>query len=283
MQEIVVIFIILTAIAIAYLWIYPQFVGNHVKRMQIYDVVISLAAFVVVAAIYMGDDLKFTFIFFETNWAIFTVLCGVVLETPLFFWYLKARGLTREYFSLSWKTGNIWGNASVASVTKQLDDEKWDGLRTSSAKIFLLIASNLFLLGGTVFLILVGDNSLASYTLIHVLLIGVFWFLLRKSARLVADAPDQALDERLLQARNWAYLWSYRWMTFLMTLTLIVVMIFVISADLAPDSDGFRYQVEITWPQLQALWWLFLGYIIMLPSMSFLGIELRHKRIKQGI
>jgi hypothetical protein len=282
MQEIIVIFIIMAAIAISYLWIYPTYVGNNVKRMQGYDLIISLVVIGIVAAIYMGDDLEFTFIFFETNWFVFTLLV-YLFELPLMFWYLKARGITKEYLTSSFGISGagsayIWGNASVKSVAKQLDDEKWNGLRTREAKLFLLIASNVYMFAASIFLLLVGDSPWATFSLIHILLIGVFWFLLRTSSRLVAEAPDAALDERMIQLRNWAYLWSYRWLSFMTTIALITVMVFVIAYDFAPESDGFTYQVEFSWPQLQAIWWFFLGYSLMLPSMSFLGLELRKKK-----
>jgi len=282
MQEIIVIFIILAAIAISYLWIYPTYVGNNVRRMQGYDLVISLVVMGIVAAIYMGDDLEFTFIFFETNWFVFTLLV-FLFELPLMFWYLKARGITKEYLTSSIGIGeagsaNFWGNASVKSVAKQLDDEKWNGLRTRKAKRFLLIASNVYMFAASIFLLFVGDSPWATFSIIHILMIGIFWFLLRTSSRLVAEAPDVALDERMIQLRNWAYLWSYRCLSFMTTIALIKVMVFVIATDLAPESDGFTYQAEFSWPQLQAIWWFFLGYSLMLPSMSFLGLELRKKK-----
>ncbi|MGA1670324.1 MAG: hypothetical protein ACO39F_05485 [Candidatus Nanopelagicaceae bacterium] len=284
MQEIIVIFIIMAAIAISYLWIYPTYVGNNVKRMQGYDLIISLVVIGIVAALYMGDDLEFTFFFFETNWFVFTLLI-YLFEFPLMFWYLKARGITKEYFTSSFGVGgagsaNIWGNASVKSVAKQLDDEKWNGLRTREAKLFLLIGSNVYMFAASIFLLLVGDSPWATFSLIHILLIGVFWFLLRTSSRLVAEAPDAALDERMIQLRNWAYLWSYRWLSFMTTIALITVMIFVIVNDMAPESDGFNYRIEFSWPQMQAIWWLFLGYSLMLPSMSYLGLELRQKKAR---
>ena len=284
MQEIIVIFIIMAAIAISYLWIYPTYVGNNVKRMQGYDLIISLVVIGIVAAIYVGDDLEFTFFFFETNWFVFTLLV-YLFEFPLMFWYLKARGITKEYFRSSFGVGgagsaNIWGNASVKSVAKQLDDEKWNGLRTREAKLFLLIGSNVYMFAASIFLLLVGDSPWATFSLIHILLIGVFWFLLRTSSRLVAEAPDAALDERMIQLRNWAYLWSYRWLSFMTTIALITVMIFVIVNDMAPESDGFNYRIEFSWPQMQAVWWLFLGYSLMLPSMSYLGLELRQKKAR---
>jgi hypothetical protein len=64
------------------------------------------------------------------------------------------------------------------------------------------------------------------------------------------------------------------------TIALITVIIFVIVNDMAPESDGFNYRIEFSWPQMQAIWWLFLGYSLMLPSMSYLGLELRQKKAR---
>lgn len=280
MQEIIVIFILLTSIAIAYLWLYPTFVGRNVRKMAWFDSVIGLVVLGIVALLYMGDDLSFTLFFFETNWIWFTVVMAVVLESPIFFWYLKARGLGKEYREL-FRMGNAWGSASEKSVTKQLNDEKWDGLRTIGAKRFLLIGSNVSMIFGTGFLWLVGDNKWAAYSLLHILFLFVFWFLLRTSARLVADAPDEALDERLTKERDRAYLWSYRWLSMLVFALATALLIFAIVNDMNPESDAFNYQLEVTWPQVQAVFWLIAGYTWMLPSMALLAREVNLERRKR--
>jgi len=277
MQEIIVIFILLASIALAYLWIYPNYAGNNVKKMAWIDAAGGLLVLGIVALLYMGDEISFTLFFFETNWIWFTVVMAVILESPLFFWYLKARGLGKEYWKL-FGMGNAWSTASEKSVTKQLNDEKWDGLRTIGAKKFLLIGSNFTMVVGTTFLWFVGDNKWAAFSLLHILFVFVFWFLLRTSARLVADAPDAALDERLTKERDRAYLWSYRWLSMILFALITGLLIFAITQDMNPDSDGFNYQLGITWPQVQAIFWLVAGYSWMLPSMALLGMELSQDR-----
>jgi hypothetical protein len=43
----------------------------------------------------------------------------------------------------------------------------------------------------------------------------VLYFVLRKSVRHIADAPDELLDERLISLRNAGYLVAYRWLVML--------------------------------------------------------------------
>ncbi|MFZ4629311.1 MAG: hypothetical protein ACOYNR_13370 [Blastocatellia bacterium] len=54
-----------------------------------------------------------------------------------------------------------------------------------------------------------------SYTEIFALVgLLVLYFVLRKSVRHIADAPDELLDERLISLRNAGYLVAYRWLSF---------------------------------------------------------------------
>ena len=131
------------------------------------------------------------------------------------------------------------------------------------------------ILFGTGFLIGVGDNAWASYALIHILFIFVFWFLLRTSVRLIADAPDDILDEMMIDQRNRSYLVAYRWLTALAFTAITALMVFAIFTDLQPASDGFKYLLEFTWPQVQAIFRLFAAYTFMLPSMAMISLELK--------
>jgi hypothetical protein len=282
MNELNMIFVILVTLAVAYLWVYPTFTGNDVRSLALYDIGLTAIPLTIAAVLFWVSDPPFSLIFFETNWFVFTLVTYVLLELPVFFWYLKARGLGQAYwdsFRLAPKGSPdaAWAAASVSSVEKQLNDSKWDGLRTRGAKKFLLIATNVVILFGTGFLSAVGDNALASYALIHILLLGVFWFLLRQSVRLVADAPQEALDERLIRIRDRSYLVAYRWFGVLTALLVIALMVFAIRSDWQPESDGFNYQLSFTWPQVQAVFWLIMGYSAMLPSLAMISQELSRK------
>ena len=285
MNESLVVFVILVTLAASYLWIYPKYAGNDVKKMAWLDFALGFIPLGTSAILFWESDPTFRFIFFDTNWFFFTLLALTLLELPLFFWYLKARGLGKAYwammgFGASNSEGSSWATASVKSVEKQLSDTQWDGLRTKGAKIFLLVSTNLVLLAGTVFLIVVGDNGWTALSLIYILLVFTFWFLLRQSVRLVADAPAEALDERLIRIRDRSYVIAYRWLSLLGLLLATALVFFSIYTDFQTEIDGFSYNIPLTWPQVQAIFWLIFAYSAMLPSMAVIGQELSKKGTK---
>jgi hypothetical protein len=285
MNESLVVFVILATLAASYFWIYPKYAGNDVKKMAWLDFALGFIPVGTSAILFWESDPTFRFIFFDTNWFFFTLLALTLLELPLFFWYLKARGLGKDYWAMMGfgsvgSQGSVWETATVKSVEKQLNDTQWDGLRTRGAKTFLLISTNVFLLAGTVFLVVVGDNGWTALSLIYILLLFTFWFLLRKSVRLVADAPEEALDERLIQIRDRSYVIAYRWLSMLAILLAIALLAFTIFTDWQSESDGFSYKIPLTWPQIQAIFWLIFAYTAMLPSMAVIGQELSKKGTK---
>jgi hypothetical protein len=282
MNESLVVFVILATLALAYFWIYPKYAGNDVKKMAWLDFALGFIPLGFSALMFWQSDPTFRLVFFDTNWFIFTIVALTVLELPLFFWYIKARGLGRAYLESMGFGGSrdAWATASVKSVEKQLNDTQWDGLRTRGAKIFLLVATNLFLFAGTTFLFIVGDNGWTALSLIHILLVFAFMFLLRQSVRLVADAPEEALDERLIRIRDRSYVIAYRWLTLLAVALVTALMVFSIITDSQPQSDGFSYSIPLTWPQVQAIFWLIFAYAAMLPSMAVISQELSKKVAK---
>lgn len=277
MNELLVIFYILATLAVAYLWLYPKYVGNNIRLMAWVDAVVTSIPIGISAILFWTSDPVFQLFSFELNWFAYTLVVLVAIELPIFILYLKARGLTKAYLQAlrgDFSSDGLWTSASAKSVAKQLNDTKWDGLRTSGAKRFLLISSNIALIGGTLLLLQVGDNGWSVFSLIHILLVFVFWFLLRQSVRLVSEAPDEALDEMLLQKRNQSYVIAYRWLSGIALGVVTALMVYSIVVDFETDSDGFNYLLSFTWPQVQALFWLVFGYSFMLPSMTMLSQEL---------
>lgn len=282
MNESLVIFVVLSVLAASYFWIYPKYAGNDVKKMAWFDAGLGFIPLGISAILFWESDPSFNMIFFETNWFWFTLIVLVVLELPLFFWYLKARGLGRQYWAMmgfgsSDSPDAGWATASAKQVQKQLSDTQWDGLRTRGAKIFLLIASNAVLVVGTIFLFLAGDNAWTALSLIYILLIFVLWSLLRQCVRLVADAPEEALDERLIRIRDRSYVIAYRYLALLVLGLATALLAFSIVTDSQPESDGFNYSIPLTWPQVQAIFWLIFAYAAMLPSMAVISQELAKK------
>jgi hypothetical protein len=246
------------------------------------DVVVTSIPIGISAILFWTSDPIFQLFTFELNWFFFTLIVLVVLELPIFLLYLKARNLGKAYWQAF--KGDFTGSeswASVKSVEKQLNDTRWDGLRTDGAKRFLLISSNVALVGGTIFLLMAQDNAWTALSLIHILLVFVFWFLLRTSVRLVSEAPDEALDERLIQVRNKSYVSAYRYLSAIAFGLVTALLVYSIVVDFQTDSDGFNYLLSFTWPQMQALFWLIFGYSFMLPSMALIAQDLKTKRVIQ--
>ena len=282
-NELLVVFYILLTLAFAYLWFYPKVVGERVKLMAWMDVVVTGIPVAISALLFWESDPTFRLLIFDLNWFFFTLLAMFAIELPIFLLYLRARGLNEKYWAMfriapKGSPDAAWASASVESVEKQLNDTRWDGLRTASGKRILLWGSNIVILFGTGYLWLVGDSGWAAYSLIHILLIFVFGFLLRQSVRLVADAPEEALDEMLIQLRDRSYLVAYRWLSVLAFLAASALLAYSIFSDFQDGSDGFNYLLAFTWPQVQAVFWLIGAYVFMMPSMAMIAVQLKREK-----
>lgn len=267
MSELSIVAFNLIALATAYLYIYPKYGGNDVKRLAWLDIAVGGIALLVLAPFNWGSPSDYTFIDFDTSWWIFAILTYALFELPLFYFYVKARGLGAEYRNLLKSSVGITDVASEKSVRKQLSDTKWDGLRTKGALRFLVFGANITMIAGTIFLFRVGDNRWASLLILYIIALFVFWFLLRTAVRLIPDAPDRALDERLIQERNSVYHRAYQYLVGVSAVLAGALLGYAIAEDLLNDSDGFNYTLPLTWPQINAIFWLVFGYSYMLPSL----------------
>lgn len=275
MSELSIVIVNLAALAIAYLYIYPKYAGNDVKRLAWLDTAVGGVALLVLAPFNWGSPSDYTFIAFDTSWWIFAILSYALLELPLFYFYVKARGLGPEYRNLFKSSGGFTEMASEKSVRKQLSDTKWDGLRTRGALRFLVFGTNITMIAGTIFLFRVGDNGWASLLILYIFAIFVFWFLLRTAVRLIPDAPDRALDERLIQERNIVYHRAYQYLFGVSAVLAGALLGYSVGQDFGNDSDGFNYTLQLTWPQINAIFWLVFGYAYMLPSLIMAWRESR--------
>ena len=267
MSELSIVIVNVIALAVAYLYLYPKFAGNDVKRLAWLDTGVGACVLLVIAPFNWGSPSDYTFFAFDTNWWIFAILSYALLELPLFYFYVKARGLGQEYRNLFKSSVGFTGMASEKSVRKQLSDTKWDGLRTRGALRFLVFGANFTMFAGTIFLFRVGDNRWASLLILYIIALFVFWFLLRTAVRLIPDAPDRALDERLIQERNSVYHRAYQYQVGVSAVLAGALLGYAIADDLLNDSDGFNYTLPLTWPQINAIFWLVFGYAYMLPSL----------------
>ena len=278
MSELSIVIVNVIALAVAYLYLYPKFAGNDVKRLAWLDTGLGACVLLVIAPFNWGSPSDYTFFAFDTNWWIFAILSYALLELPLFYFYVKARGLGPEYRNLFKSSVGFTEMASEKSVRKQLSDTKWDGLRTRGALRFLVFGTNITMIAGTVFLFRVGDNRWASLLILYIIAIFVFWFLLRTAVRLIPDAPDTALDERMIQERNSVYHRAYQYLFGVSAVLVGALLGYSVGQDFGNDSDGFNYTLQLTWLQINAIFWLVFGYAYMLPSLIMAWRESRRSK-----
>ena len=268
-------------LALAYFFVYPRFGKDDVKRIAWLDIAIGLTTLGILAPFNWDSANEFTLLpSWDVPWWIFAIVTYAVLEIPLFAIYCTRRGLWASYM-YGVKEGfskESWTGASSKSVEKQLADTKWDWMRKPRFKRNLVIAANLWMLFATLFLVWVGDNRWASLAILHIAVLFIFWFMLRTSVRLVSEARDEALDERMITERNRSYFTAYQTLSGIVSGLLAGLMIYVVFQDSGLVSDDFNYQLSITWPQVQALFWFIWGYSFMLPSMVMAWKESRNSR-----
>ena len=89
-------------------------------------------------------------------------------------------------------------------------------------------------------------------------------------------ANEEVVD--LLKERNDSYVVAFRWLSIPVFFAGGALLAYAISSDLRSDGDGFNYLVSFTWTQVQGLFWLFLSYTFMLPSMALIYLQLKRER-----
>jgi hypothetical protein len=140
-----------------------------------------------------------------------------------------------------------------------LADERYDVLRGTAARRTLVAA---FLVALALLPVAFSVGSLPG--LLGVAVAGGLWIALRISVRVVADLPDEVLDERQRALRDQAYVRAYRWLSgFVVLLGSSALIAFIV---LGQDPDTWR--VTIAWDQAMALFWVALGLTLALPSIS---------------
>ncbi|MEM9101844.1 MAG: hypothetical protein AAGB12_05940 [Pseudomonadota bacterium] len=79
----------ITITFLAYFWLYPRAVGNHLVKLTIFNTLVCLTSFMIAGALFWGKEITFGALGFTTNWFWFNLLSYSLLETPLAYWYLK--------------------------------------------------------------------------------------------------------------------------------------------------------------------------------------------------
>lgn len=115
------------------------------------------------------------------------------------------------------------------------------------------------------------DTALSYWGLLPIPL----WLAVRRSVRLIADAPTELLDERLVAMRDRTYLYSYRW---LVSVLGMVAAVMIIANDVVDDlsDESMETRLDLLTAAAYASVWSFPA----LPSVV-LAWTLRSERTHQ--
>jgi len=95
-------------------------------------------------------------------------------------------------------------------IDSALADERPSRLRSQRFRRLLVVALGLMIIAYGVSEVLLGRNKLQSYVEGLLLITSIIsYFVLRRSIRLLADAPTELLDERMVAIRDRAYTTAY--------------------------------------------------------------------------
>ena len=137
-------------------------------------------------------------------------------------------------------------------------DTKWDWMRTRRARLIIVGVMIAMLVAIPLSWIFLPDLVALGVIALAV----VVWWALRMSVRVVADLPEEFLDERQARVRDRAYVEAYRWFA---GLTLIAATAALIWFVVASENDVVS--VELTWGAAMATFWAFEGLALTLPSI----------------
>jgi hypothetical protein len=147
-----------------------------------------------------------------------------------------------------------------------MNDTKWDAIRTSRAQKLLVILGALSLIAAPL-AFWFEDFIKPGFGILAIVPIFLIWWLLRISVRLVADAPDEYLDEFQVRQRDRTYLHSFRILAGLVSGLAVTLMVIAISSDFQTLGNVDYYNFSMTFGQVNAIIWAVLGSVILIPNM----------------
>jgi hypothetical protein len=164
--------------------------------------------------------------------------------------------------------------ADIENALGGRTDERWGWLCRPGVRRALVVANPvswaLTVYGATDGPLSLGlDDSALSYWGLAPI---VLWLAVRRSVRLIADAPTELLDERLVAVRDRTYLFSYRWLSYVLGLLAAVV---IITNDVVGDLSDDTIDTQLS--LLTATAYVAIWAVPALPSVV-LAWTLRNER-----
>lgn len=264
MNELIAIAIVIGFMAIGYLLVYPR--AKSVTGLRWMDAILGLLTLGAVGAVYLVSDPEFNLLFFKTNWFVFTLVLIVILETPLWYFYMKSHPHQGTIAQLYGMASDPKSKRVAKNIDTVMHDTKWDVIRTARSQRVLVILGVLSLVGAPT-LFWFEDFIKPGIGILAVIPIFLIWWLLRISVRLVADAPDEYLDELQVRQRDRTYLHAFRILAALVSGLAVALMIFVISMDYKSIGSVDYYEISLTFGQVNSVIWAILGSVILVPNL----------------
>lgn len=264
MNEIIAILIVAAVQSIAYFAVYPRL--KNITGLRIADVIFSFIAIALVGLLSMFTNSNFWFFGFEANWLLFAFIVYVVLETPAWYFYMKAhpeQGTIAELYGISKKSNS---KKLAKNIDSLMRDTKWNRIRSGRAQKVLVVLGVLSLIAAPV-AFWFEELIKPGIGILFVIPIFLIWWLLRISVRLVADAPDEYLDEFQVMQRDRTYLKSFRILAVIVSALAVTLMVSVISMDSISNGNSEYWQIQLNFGQVNAIIWSLLGATILIPNM----------------
>lgn len=144
------------------------------------------------------------------------------------------------------------------AATAALRDTRWNALRTRPARIALVAALAVVIVGMIPAWVLLPSWA----ALLVVIAAALLWVAIRVSVRVVADLPDQFLDERQNRVRDRAYVEAYRWLSAVAVAAAAAGLVGILLSQ-----NGDRVQIDLSFGWVQGIFWTIETLVLVLPSV----------------
>lgn len=139
-----------------------------------------------------------------------------------------------------------------------LRDTRWNALRTRPARLALVAALAVVVVGMIPAWVLLPSWA----ALLVVIVAAILWVAIRVSVRVVADLPDEFLDERQNRVRDRAYVEAYRWLSAVAVAGAAAGLVLLLLT-----GDGERLLLDVSFGWVQGVFWTVETLVLVLPSV----------------